>query len=153
MAGRNGMTEQQEERILGAVRAWVNASDDLTRAAQSDDVAAVALPIFRHRIIPNFSAQSEGVTSDDITRKILEAPLQRGIEGELMNAARGRRRDHGVGRVRCQHRHQLASGRHRLAARALDLVERHNASGGDAIEHAVAGVARDPDRDVASAPS
>jgi MoxR-like ATPase len=38
-----------------------------------DDVAALALPIFRHRIIPNFAAQSEGVTSDDITRKILEA--------------------------------------------------------------------------------
>ena len=38
-----------------------------------DDVAAMALPIFRHRIIPNFAAQSEGVTSDDITRKILEA--------------------------------------------------------------------------------
>ena len=37
-----------------------------------DDVAAVALPIFRHRIIANFAAQSEGVTSDDITRKILE---------------------------------------------------------------------------------
>jgi MoxR-like ATPase len=36
-----------------------------------DDVAAVALPIFRHRLIPNFAAQSEGVTSDDITRKIL----------------------------------------------------------------------------------
>ncbi len=36
------------------------------------DVAAVALPVLRHRIIPNFSAQSEGVTSDDITRKILE---------------------------------------------------------------------------------
>ncbi len=38
-----------------------------------DDVAAMALPIFRHRIIPNFAAQSESVTSDDITRKILEA--------------------------------------------------------------------------------
>jgi MoxR-like ATPase len=38
-----------------------------------EDVAAVALPIFRHRLIPNFAAQSEGVTSDDITRKILEA--------------------------------------------------------------------------------
>lgn len=38
-----------------------------------DDVAAVALPIFRHRIVPNFSAQSEGVTADDITRKILAA--------------------------------------------------------------------------------
>ncbi len=37
-----------------------------------DDVAAVAPPIFRHRIVANFAAQSEGVTSDDITRKILE---------------------------------------------------------------------------------
>lgn len=39
----------------------------------SDDIAEVALPILRHRIIPNFAAQSEGVTSDDITRKILAA--------------------------------------------------------------------------------
>ena len=38
-----------------------------------DDVAAVALPIFRHRIVANFAAQSEGVTTDDITRKILDA--------------------------------------------------------------------------------
>jgi MoxR-like ATPase len=37
-----------------------------------DDIAAMALPIFRHRIIPNFAAQSESVTPDDITRKILE---------------------------------------------------------------------------------
>ncbi|MBM3877725.1 MAG: MoxR family ATPase [Verrucomicrobia bacterium] len=37
------------------------------------DVASVALPVLRHRIIPNFAAQSEGVTPDDITRKILEA--------------------------------------------------------------------------------
>ena len=34
-----------------------------------DDVAAVARPIFRHRLIPNFAAQSEGVTADDITKK------------------------------------------------------------------------------------
>ncbi len=37
------------------------------------DVAAVALPILRHRLILNFVAQSEGVTSDDITRAILAA--------------------------------------------------------------------------------
>ncbi len=37
-----------------------------------DDVAAVAPPIFRHRLVPNFAAQSEGVTADDITRRILE---------------------------------------------------------------------------------
>jgi len=36
------------------------------------NVAAVTLPIMRHRIIPNFTAQSEGITSDDITRMILE---------------------------------------------------------------------------------
>jgi MoxR-like ATPase len=36
------------------------------------DVAAVAPAIMRHRIIPNFAAQSERVTSDDITRMILE---------------------------------------------------------------------------------
>jgi len=36
-----------------------------------DDVEAIALPVMRHRIIPNFAAQSEGVSSDDITRMIL----------------------------------------------------------------------------------
>ena len=41
-----------------------------------DDVAAVALPVFRHRIITNFAAQSEAVAPDDITRKILEAVPQ-----------------------------------------------------------------------------
>ena len=41
-----------------------------------EDVAAVALPVFRHRIITNFAAQSEAVTPDDITRRILEAVPQ-----------------------------------------------------------------------------
>jgi MoxR-like ATPase len=38
----------------------------------AEDVAAVAPAIFRHRLTPNFAAQSEGVSADDITRKILE---------------------------------------------------------------------------------
>ena len=37
-----------------------------------EDVKAVATPILRHRIIPNFAAQSEGVTADDIVAKLLE---------------------------------------------------------------------------------
>jgi MoxR-like ATPase len=37
-----------------------------------EDVAAVAPSIMRHRLIPNFTAQSEGITPDEITRKILE---------------------------------------------------------------------------------
>ncbi len=37
------------------------------------DVAAVAPPILRHRLIPNFTAQSEGITADDITQRLLQA--------------------------------------------------------------------------------
>jgi len=40
--------------------------------ASVDDIQAVALPVLRHRIIPNFAAQSEGLTSDDIVRKLLD---------------------------------------------------------------------------------
>ena len=36
-----------------------------------DNVAAVAPPVFRHRIIPNFAAQSEGLSPDDIIQKII----------------------------------------------------------------------------------
>jgi len=40
------------------------------------DVAAVAAPILRHRLLPSFAAQSEGITSDDIVKKLLEAVPQ-----------------------------------------------------------------------------
>lgn len=36
-----------------------------------DDVAAVAPPVFRHRVIPNFAARSEGVDADAICTRIL----------------------------------------------------------------------------------
>ena len=36
-----------------------------------EDVKAVALPILRHRIIRNFKADAEGITEEDIIRKIL----------------------------------------------------------------------------------
>jgi MoxR-like ATPase len=38
-----------------------------------EDIQAVALPVLRHRIIPNFAAQSEGLSADDIVTKLLEA--------------------------------------------------------------------------------
>lgn len=37
------------------------------------DIADVAAPVMRHRIIPNFAAQSEGITPDAITRRILKS--------------------------------------------------------------------------------
>jgi len=37
-----------------------------------EDIQAASLPVLRHRIIPNFAARSEGLTSDDIVNKLLE---------------------------------------------------------------------------------
>lgn len=37
-----------------------------------DDVKSVLNPILRHRIIPNFSAEAEGITSGDIVKKLIE---------------------------------------------------------------------------------
>jgi MoxR-like ATPase len=37
------------------------------------DVRQYALPVLRHRIFPNFTAASEGVDTDQIVKKILEA--------------------------------------------------------------------------------
>ena len=37
-----------------------------------EDVRAVAHPVLRHRIIANFSAGAEGVTTDRIVDKLLE---------------------------------------------------------------------------------
>jgi MoxR-like ATPase len=39
----------------------------------ADDVAYVAVPVLRHRLITNFTAQSEGVSVDDVIRRILGA--------------------------------------------------------------------------------
>ena len=36
------------------------------------DLEAVALPVLRHRIIVNFKAEAEGVTSDTITKELLK---------------------------------------------------------------------------------
>lgn len=40
-----------------------------------EDVARVAYPVLRHRILMNFRAEAEGVKSDDITKAILENTL------------------------------------------------------------------------------
>src|SRR5437667_5211091 len=39
----------------------------------TDDVAAVAEPILRHRLIANFTAQSEGITVEGVVRRLLNA--------------------------------------------------------------------------------
>ncbi len=103
------VTRPKQPEALDFCRKWLSwgagprASLNLIMAAKAyailkgqfhvscEDVAAVALPIFRHRLTPNFAAQSEGVSSDDITRKILAAiPKDEKLEGaksRVMTAA------------------------------------------------------------------
>lgn len=42
-------------------------------AVTLEDLEQVALPVLRHRIIVNFKAEAEGITSDDVTRELLKA--------------------------------------------------------------------------------
>ena len=37
-----------------------------------EDIRAVVYPVFRHRILVNFRAESEGIRSDSITAEILD---------------------------------------------------------------------------------
>ena len=55
--------------VLGAkARAMLNG-----RAfASTDDVRAVAAPVLRHRIVTNFNAEADGVTADDIVRRLAD---------------------------------------------------------------------------------
>ena len=37
-----------------------------------DDIRTLAAPVFRHRVLINFQAESEGLTTDDVVAKLLE---------------------------------------------------------------------------------
>jgi len=51
-----------------------------------EDIQALAKPVLRHRIVVNFAAESDGVSSDDIIEQLVQAtPSQ---EDELANDAR-----------------------------------------------------------------
>ncbi len=39
----------------------------------TDDVKAIAAPVLRHRIVTNFNAEADGITPDEIVRKLFEA--------------------------------------------------------------------------------
>ncbi|HTS81382.1 MAG TPA: MoxR family ATPase [Myxococcaceae bacterium] len=41
-------------------------------AATVEDVRSLALPVLRHRVLPNFAAESEGITSTRIVEQLLE---------------------------------------------------------------------------------
>lgn len=53
---------------------------------QVDDIAALAGPVLRHRMVVNFTAESDGITSDDVIARILDVTPQ--DEDELVRDAR-----------------------------------------------------------------
>jgi MoxR-like ATPase len=55
-------------------------------AVRGDDIRAVAPPVLRHRILPNFSAEAEGITSDDLVKRILDTVPR--AESDLLSDAR-----------------------------------------------------------------
>src|SRR5271167_12803 len=55
---------------------------------QTDDIQALAYPVLRHRLLTNFTAASEGITTDTVVEKLLrETPSK---EGELTRDERFR---------------------------------------------------------------
>ena len=37
-----------------------------------EDVRAVAYPVLRHRLVTNFHAEADGVTTDELVRRLLD---------------------------------------------------------------------------------
>ncbi|MEX2118033.1 MAG: MoxR family ATPase [Pirellulales bacterium] len=72
-----------QNMILGAkARALLHGRTHVS----TDDVAALARPVLRHRIVVNFAAESEGVTSDQLIDRLIEITPTK--EDELTRDAR-----------------------------------------------------------------
>ena len=66
----------------------------------TEDIRAVAYPVLRHRLVTTFNADAEGVTTDDIIRKLIEAiPLPQEEAAAQGAAIVGRCRVTGVSRI------------------------------------------------------
>ena len=55
--------------LTGKVRAVLQGRFHVT----IDDIEALALPVMRHRVVPTFNAEAEGIKVDDIIKRILKA--------------------------------------------------------------------------------
>lgn len=69
--------------VVGAkTRALMNHRTHVT----IEDIQALAKPVLRHRIVVNFAAESDGISSDDIIESLLQTTPT--LEDELANDAR-----------------------------------------------------------------
>ncbi len=49
----------------------------------TEDIKAIAHPVLRHRVITNYSAESEGITSDTVVDRLLESIPERGEQDDV----------------------------------------------------------------------
>ncbi|EDL60048.1 AAA family ATPase [Gimesia maris] len=66
----------------GKTRALLNGHTHVS----TEDISALAAPVLRHRIVTNFSAESEGITSDRVIERLIEETPSK--EGELTSDPR-----------------------------------------------------------------
>jgi len=58
--------------LASKVRALLNRRTHVT----ADDVFALALPVMRHRLVPTFAAEAEGITVDHLVKKLIDVAKQ-----------------------------------------------------------------------------
>jgi MoxR-like ATPase len=66
----------------GKARALLNGRTHVS----TEDIQALAAPVLRHRIVTNFAAESEGITSDKVIERLVESTPSK--EGELTSDPR-----------------------------------------------------------------
>ena len=75
----------------GKARALLYGRDHV----QTEDIQALAYPVLRHRILTNFTAASEGITTDTVVKKLLEETPSQGERADARTSGSRRfsRRD------------------------------------------------------------
>ena len=63
-----GSRASQALILAGKARALLNGRYTVA----IEDVQALAIPVLRHRVIPNFHAEAEGITADKVIQRLLE---------------------------------------------------------------------------------
>ena len=69
----------QQLVLGGKVRAILKGRPNVT----SEDIAALAHPVLRHRLIPSFNAEAEGITVNHIIDKVLQSVPQQPVGATL----------------------------------------------------------------------
>ena len=77
MSRRGEMTVREMGSLGGKARALLNGRAHV----QCEDIQALAYPVLRHRLLTNFTAASEGITTDTVIEKLIRDTPSR--EGEL----------------------------------------------------------------------